>query len=139
MRYGLVLLVLLLAACGSDGMTRDFSVSRDSSQDTIGATQTPLSMPPDFQLRPQRLGALPPTSQDSGQQTDQSTGSAGQDAFLEAAGPSANADIRTKIDEHSGLVYPASEFVDRVMNWTPPPGYTPLVAPAKKGWFSGWF
>lgn len=139
MRYGLVLLVLLLAACGNDGMTRNFSVSRDSAQDTIGATQTPLSLPPDFQLRPQRPGALPPTSQDTAQQTDQSTGSAGQDAFLEAAGPSANPDIRTKIDEHSGLVYPAPEFVDRVMNWTPPPGYTPLAAPPKKGWFSGWF
>jgi len=37
------------------------------------------------------------------------------------------------------LVYPAPEFVDRIMSWTPPPGYTPLVAPAKTGWFSGWF
>jgi hypothetical protein len=139
MRYGVVLLALLLAACGSDDMTRNFSVSRDSAQDTIGAAQTPLSMPPDFASRPQRLGALPPAAQDNAQQTDQSTGSSGQDAFLEASGPSASPDVRSKIDQNSGLVYPAPEFVDRVMNWTPPPGYAPLAAPAKKGWFSGWF
>jgi hypothetical protein len=139
MRYGVIMLALLLAACSDDGMTRNFGVSRDSAQDTMGSTQTPLSLPPDFQLRPERTGSLPPTSQASAQQPDQSTGSAGQDAFLEAAGPGANPDVRTKIDENSGLVYPAPEFVDRIMSWTPPAGYTPLAAPAKKGWFSGWF
>ncbi len=140
MRYGVVLLALLLAACGDDGMTRNFSVSRDSAQDTIGATQTPLSLPPDFAMRPRRPGALSATSEDNAQQAVQSTGSAGQDAFLEAAGPGGSGqDVRTKIDENSGLVYPPPAFVDQVMNWTPPPGYTPLAAPAKKGWFSGWF
>ena len=107
MRYGVVLLALLLAACGDDGMTRNFSVSRNSAQDTIGATQTPLSLPPDFAMRPRRPGALSATSEDNAQQAGQSTGSAGQDAFLEAAGPGgANPDVRTKIDENSGLVYP---------------------------------
>ena len=140
MRYGFVLLVLLLAACGNnDGMTRNYGTSRDTAPETIAATQTPLSMPPDFQQRPRRPGALPPTSQGNAQQADQSAGSAGQDAFLEAAGPSAGSDVRHKIDENSGLVYPAPEFVDRVMNWTPSPGYAPLTAPASKGWFSGWF
>ena len=39
-------------------------------------------------------------------QTDQAAGSAGQDALVQAAGPSAAPDIRTMINEKSGLVYP---------------------------------
>jgi hypothetical protein len=30
-------------------------------------------------------------------------------------------------------------MVDKVMSWTPPPGYTSLTAPASKGWFSRMF
>ena len=44
---------------------------------------------------------------------------------MEAAGPVASSDIRTEINEHSGLVYPDPAFVDQVMNWSPTPGYTP--------------
>ncbi len=141
MRYGSLVLVLLLAACSQSGDTRNFSLSRDSAPETIAATQMPLSMPPDLAMRPKRPGALPPsTQQASASQDDQSTGSAGQDALLDAAGGSSGAsDIRTQIDESSGLVYPKPEFVDRVMNWTPPPGYHPLATQASKGWFSGWF
>lgn len=141
MRYGLVVLVLLLAACGQSGDTRNFSLSRDSAPETIGATQMPLSMPPDLAMRPKRQGALPPKSQPAdASQADQSTGSAGQDALLDAAGgPSGSSDIRSQIDESSGLVYPKPDFVDRVMNWAPPPGYQPLATQASKGWFSGLF
>lgn len=100
----------------------------------------PLSMPPDMAQRPKRPGALPPTQQDnSQQQADQSTGSPGQDALLEASGPGTSSNIRTQIDENSGLVYPQPEFVQRVMSWRPPPGYQPLATPASKGWFDGWF
>lgn len=141
MRYGLVVLVLLLAACSQSGDTRNFSLTRNSAPETMAATQMPLSMPPDLAMRPKRPGALPPSSQQANaSQDDQSTGSAGQDAFLDAAGgPSAPSDIRTQIDQSSGLVFPKPEFVDRVMSWTPPPGYQPLATQASKGWFSGWF
>ena len=31
-------------------------------------------------------------------------------------------------------------FVDQLMSWTPPPGYTPLITQgAKGGWFSRMF
>jgi hypothetical protein len=140
MRYGLFLLILPLAACGNDGMTRDFSLSRDSAPETMATTQLPLSMPPGLTERPKRPGSLPTTQQDSSQQqADQSTGSPGQDALLEASGPDASSNIRTQIDENSGLVYPRQEFVQRVMIWTPPAGYQPLATPASKGWFDGWF
>jgi hypothetical protein len=139
MRYGSLFLVLLLAACGQSGDTRNFSLSRDSAPETIGSTQMPLSMPPSLATRPKRPGALPPSSQEADAGRDQSTGSAGQDALLDAAGGSSGtSNIRAQIDESSGLVYPKPEFVDRVMNWTPPPGYHPLATQASKGWFSGW-
>jgi hypothetical protein len=139
MRYGIFLLILPLAACDSSGTTRNFSLSRDSAPETMAATQMPLSMPPGLAQRPKRPGALPPTQQDNSQQADQSTGSPGQDALLEAAGPDPSSNIRTQIDENSGLVYPRPEFVQRIMTWTPPPGYRPLATPASKGWFDGWF
>lgn len=141
MRYGSLVLVLLLAACGQSGDTRNFSLSRNSAPDTIAATQMPLSMPPDLATRPKRPGALPPSTQAAdASQNDQSTGSPGQDALLDAAGGSSGtSDIRTQIDESSGLVFPKPEFVDQVMNWTPPPGYHPMATQASKGWFSGWF
>lgn len=139
MRYGLAVLVLLLGACSQSGETRNFSLSRDSAPETVAATQMPLSMPPDLAMRPKRTGALIPNSEASAPQPDVSTGSAGQDAFLDAAGgASPPSDVRGQIDESSGLVYPGGDFVSRVMTWTPPPGYHPLATQASKGWFSGW-
>src|ERR1700744_2909610 len=124
MRYGLAVLVLLLGACAQTDMTRDFSLSRDSAPETVAATQMPLSMPPDMATRPKRPGTLAPNSQVNAPPPDVSTGSAGQDALLDAAGgASSSSDVRTQIDESSGLVYPGGDFVSRVMNWTPPPGY----------------
>jgi hypothetical protein len=75
----------------------------------------------------------------AGQPLTQGPVSTGQDALVQAAGPTAGADVRAKVDDNSGLVYPSPGFVDRVMNWTVPPGYQSLVTKASKGWFSGWF
>src|ERR1700722_14966670 len=106
MRYGLAVLVLLLGACSQGDMTRGFSLSRDSAPETVASTQMPLSMPPDMATRPKRPGALTPqanASQVSAPPADVSTGSAGQDAFLDAAGGApSSSDVRTQIDESSG-------------------------------------
>jgi hypothetical protein len=136
MRFGLLLTVLALAGCGDDAMTRNFGLARDSAPDTVAATQMPLSTPPSLALRPTRPGA-PAPHQTS--QTEPVVGSAGQDALLQAAGPSATADIRQLINENSGMIDPGPEFTDRVMNWSPPPGSSPLSQPAKKGWLSRLF
>jgi hypothetical protein len=126
MRRAFLLPMVLLAACSDDKMTRDFSLSRDTAPESVAATRMPLSMPP---------GALVPTHPDA-PASEQAAGSAGQDALLQAAGPAASSDIRAEINENSGLVYPDPGFVDRLMNWTPPSGYTPVIVPAPKG---GWF
>jgi hypothetical protein len=136
MRFALFLTMLALAACADEGMTRNFSLSRDAPEMTMGATQMPLSAPPSLTQRPTRVGASAPRQTGQEQQV---IGSAGQEALVQAAGPAAAADIRQLIDENSGIVAPGPEFTDRLMSWTPPPGSTQLSQPARKGWLSGLF
>jgi hypothetical protein len=138
MRFCPLLIILLLGACSDDSMTRNFGVRRDAAPQTMASTQMPLSAPPNLAVRPSRPGAPIPGGEDR-RQTGQAVGSAGQDALLQAAGPAPTADIRTLINENAGMVYPGPSFVDAVLNWTPPPGYTPLTAPARKSWFSRLF
>jgi Protein of unknown function (DUF3035) len=131
--------VLLLVACSDDSMTRNFSLSRDNGPETVASTQMPLSVPPDLAMRPARPGAIVPKEGDT-QPAEQAAGSAGQDALVEAAGPAAPSDIRAKINENSGLVYPGPGFVDRLMAWTPPPGSSPVIVQGPQGgWFSRMF
>ena len=138
MRYLPVLSVLLLAACSDDSMTRNFSLSRDSAPQTVAATRCRCP-----RRRRWRCGQPPGRAraqQSDAQPAEQAAGSAGQDALVQAAGPAATADIRTVINENSGLVYPDPGFVDQLMNWTPPPGYTPVMTQAPGGgWFSRMF
>lgn len=126
---------LLLTACADDGMTRPFSTSRDSAPETMASTQLPLSVPPQMAMRPTRASTLNP-SRATSSATEQAAGSMGQDALLQAAGPAAQPDIRAVINENSGLAYPGPAFVDQLMNWSPPPGYTPMITRASGG---GWF
>jgi len=135
MRFWPALMVLSLAACSDDGMTRNFGLSRDAPQRTVAATQMPLSMPPGLTQRPTRagIGAEAPLQ---ASQPQQDPGSAGQEALVEAAGPAATADVRQLINENSGMGEPGAGFTDRLMNWTAQPGTKPLSEPAKKGWFS---
>ena len=142
MRLCPMLGLLLLAACGrDDGTTRNFSLSRDSSPETIASTQMPLSTPPSVAVRPVRPGALAPRSGNASAAEQPVGSSVGQDALMEAAGPAATADIRTVINENSGLVYPDPGFVDRLMTWSPPPGYAPVITQGRSsgGWFSHLF
>ncbi len=136
MRHCVLLLVLLLAACSDDSLTRNFSLSRNSAPETMASTQMPLSTPPSLAMRPTRPGALVPNRGDA-QSPEQAAGSTGQDALVQAAGPTASSDIRTVINENSGLVYPDPGFVDRLMGWAPPPGYVPIITQARSG--GGWF
>ncbi len=140
MRIAAVLLVMLLAACSSDdSLTRTFNVSRDAAPETMAATQMPLSAPPSLSLRPSRPGALGLKHGDA-QSADQTLPSAGQDALVEAAGPAAPSNVRREIDESSGLAYPPPDFVNRLLTWSAPPGYAPVIVEApQKGWLSRLF
>jgi hypothetical protein len=134
-----LLLILLLAGCSDDSMTRNFGMSRDTAPQTMASTQMPLSTPPSLSVRPTRPGAIAP-SRDNASPAEQAAGSEGQDALVQAAGPASSSDIRTVINEKSGLVYGNPSFVDQLMGWTPQPGYTPVITQgAKGGWFTRMF
>jgi hypothetical protein len=142
MRYGTVLLILLVGACNNDdSMTRNFGVSRNSTPDTAAAPLMPLSVPPGMASRPQRPSPLVTANQTgpNGAPADQAPLSQGQEALLDAAGPSADPGVRRSIDQNSGMVYPGADFVNEVMNWSPPPGYRPLTKQSSGGWLSGLF
>ncbi len=128
-----------LAGCGGmgDTLSRTFGFSRDAPDEFSVSTQAPLSMPPDYSIRPPRPGAPRPQAVPDSvaaeealmpQTTLGSTAggmSAGQEALVQEAGPPAPADIRTEIAQEQGRLNAAGgSFADRLMFWrsTPAPG-----------------
>lgn len=135
-----LLLILLLAGCGNHDLTRDFSLSRDTGPENASAPQMPLSMPPELATQHVRPNTFPSANNGAPPSPDQATGSEGQDALVQAAGPAASPDIRAEINQNAGLVYPDRGFIDRLMSWTPPAGYTPIISqPSGGGWLSRMF
>ncbi len=133
---GLALAVLLpLAGCGGTGdeLSRTFGLTRDAPDEFTVTTRAPLSMPPDYALRPPQPGATRPQELTSRQAAEaalapqtilQGTGgptSAGQQALVARAGPAAPADIRARLDADGQLDRPSTSFTDRLMFWKPTP------------------
>lgn len=128
--------VSALAGCGGDEITRTFGLVRDAPDEFQVTTRAPLSMPPDYQLRPPRPGAARPQEQSSSSAAEaalvpqsalaspQGAPSPGQSALLSAAGPAAPADIRRKVESEAALDQPDQTLTDRLMFWrsTPKPG-----------------
>src|SRR5689334_21686112 len=117
-------------------MTRNFNLSRDAAPETMASTRVPLSTPPKLATRPTRPIAIGGSS-NAQPTTGQTPASQGEEALVQAAGPAPDPHVRTAINEKSGMVYPSPEFVDRLMNWTPPAGYTPIITQGSQG--GGWF
>jgi hypothetical protein len=128
-------LVLALAGCGGDDLSRTFGLTRDAPDEFQVTTRAPLSMPPDYSLRPPRPGASRP--QEATAQADAEaalvpeaalaapgTTSPGQEALVEAAGKPAPADIRRRVEADAALDSPGRSFTDRLLFWrkTPQPG-----------------
>src|SRR5579875_904080 len=59
-RAAAALVLLALAGCSGDELTRNFGLTRDAPNEFVVTTQAPLSMPPDFALRPPDPGAPRP-------------------------------------------------------------------------------
>lgn len=131
---GAIALGAPLAACTAD-LTRTFGFTRDSPDEFTVTTQAPLTMPPDYSIRPPRPGAprpqdvpdqvaaqqalIPQTALASGSGT--AGMSPGQEALIQQAGPPAPADIRTQIaQEQSKLNGTGESFADRLMFWRSP-------------------
>src|SRR5277367_5593499 len=102
--------LLLLAGCDGNKLSRTFGLTRDAPDEFTVTTRAPLSMPPDYNLRPPRPGAVRPQEQSEREQaaetlvpqlalgTPQGGGSPGQAALVQETGPAAPANIRAQID-----------------------------------------
>ena len=125
--------LVLLTGCG-DSMSRTFGLTKDAPDEFTVVTRAPLSMPPNFDLRPPQPGAPRPQEQTASQNAEAAldpqaalaephaaTSSPGQDALLQAAGPAPAPNIRAQVDHEAATDTRDEGFADRLMFWKPPP------------------
>jgi hypothetical protein len=124
--------LVLLTGCSSDKLARTFGLTRDAPDEYTVTTRAPLSMPPDYNLRPPRPGAPRPQEQSEQQQAESALvpetslnapaagETPGQAALLEQAGPAAPANIRRTVDEESRNASANEGFVDKLLYWRKP-------------------
>jgi hypothetical protein len=124
--------LVLLAGCSTDKLSRTFGLTRDSPDEYTVTTRAPLSMPPDYNLRPPRPGAPRPQEQSEQQQAEEAlvpqialnapTGadSPGQAALIQQAGPAAPADIRRTVDQEARTDASNDGFIDKLLYWRKP-------------------
>ena len=124
---------LFLAACGSNGnLARSFGFVRDAPDEFTVTTQAPLSMPPDFSLRPPLPGAPRPQARSERLQAaealdpqialaaPQADVTPGQQALIAQAGGPAPGNIRSEVDRQAAADKPSQSFIDRLMFWRAP-------------------
>ena len=124
----LVLLALLpLAACGgADNVARSIGLVRDAPDEFTVTTRAPLSMPPDYVIRPPSPGAQRPQERTPRQAAEAALApssvlaapagvSAGQQALLNATGKPAPAGIRNEINRQAVADSQNRELTDRLM------------------------
>jgi len=121
----LVITGLSLAACGGDDpLVRSFGQDTAARDELRVAARPPLSMPPEFTLRPSPSGTarMAPAAPAA---LDRAT--PGQEALLYAAGPPAASDIRARVNEDAQVEVAARGFTDELMGWQRPPGQPPII------------
>jgi hypothetical protein len=120
---------LLLSACGE--VREDLGLGRNAPDEFAVVERPPLSMPPDFGLRPPRPGEARPQAVDPGQQASTAlfngtapaqaqAPSEGERALLAATGATkADPNIRDTVDRESAQKVVASpHLVERLTNWS---------------------
>lgn len=129
---------------GTD-LSRTFGFNRDSPDEFSVTTQAPLTMPPDYSIRPprpgaQRPGAVPDSVAAQEALMPQTTLEAstagmspGQEALVQQSGPPAPANIRSQIAQEQGRLNAANQsFADRLMFWRSSPAPGIAVDPQKE-------
>ncbi|MDA8252189.1 MAG: DUF3035 domain-containing protein [Rhodospirillales bacterium] len=132
-----------LAACGRDQLQRSFGLVRDAPDEFVVTTRAPLSLPPDFTLRPPQPGEPRPQEQVPSAsalvpqtalmpQATSGADSPGQEALIAAAGPPVSSAIRGQVDAEAAKEASDRSLTDRLMFWRtkPPPGV--VVDPQKE-------
>jgi len=141
----LALATVLLAACSTD-LSRTFGFTRDAPDEFTVTTQTPLSMPPEFNIRPPNPGSARPGQLSTQRQAEEAlvpqtalTGvpsgqaSSGQAALVQAAGPAAPPNIRAQVNGEAAAEQQQSQgFVDTLMFWRDKPAPGVVVDPQRE-------
>jgi len=122
----------MLAGCDTGDLTRTFGLTRDSPDEYTVTTRAPLSMPPEYNLRPPQPGASRPQEQTERQQAEEALApqlalggqpagsvSQGQTALTQEAGPAAPNDIRRRVDQEAHAETDTG-FVDKLLYWRKP-------------------
>jgi hypothetical protein len=144
---GTALLVVapLLAACGGSDLSRGFGLTRDAPDEFTVTTRAPLSMPPDYALRPPQPGASRPQEVSISQSAQATVAggsvlaapvaggdSPGQDALLSAAGQPAPGDIRAKVDSEFAASAGDHSLAETLLFWQTPPKPGVVVDPTQE-------
>jgi hypothetical protein len=137
--------VLALAGCSGQELSRDFGFLRDPPDEFAVTTRAPLSMPPDFNLRPPVPGEPRPQETSTRVQAEEAlspqialTGipaqnSPGQQALVQEAGPAAPAGIRAEVNRAAEVQAAQNDsFVNTLMFWRQPTPPGVVVDPAKE-------
>ncbi|MGE0256339.1 MAG: DUF3035 domain-containing protein [Alphaproteobacteria bacterium] len=140
---------VVLAGCGED-TKRSLGLSKPAPDEFSVVSRAPLSLPPDYTLRPPRPGAEGATVSEARQQARQTVfrgpdaaqtpvqaavrntapdQSRGESVLLARAGAiNATPDIRTTVDRESAVLARADEtFLDRLLNFRDPQSQDPVV------------
>ncbi len=125
-------IVVCLSACSND-LSRTFGLTRDAPDEFTVTTRAPLSMPPDYSLRPPRPGASRPQEMTAQRAAESAlvpqaalAGNAGgattsgEQALVAAAGAPAPANIRNQIDADASADAASRSFTDYLMFWRTP-------------------
>jgi|HubBroStandDraft_1064217.scaffolds.fasta_scaffold243067_2 hypothetical protein len=134
-------IIVLLSGCGDINLSRTFGLTRDTPDEFTVVTRAPLSMPPDFTLRPPQPGAPRPQDQSDRAQAESALVpeailggtrggmTPGQQALVRDAGGLAPADIRQRVDQEARLDTSDDSFIDKVLYWRKPDTQKAVVDP----------
>ena len=135
--------LILLNGCGDTSLTRTFGLVRDTPDEFTVVTRAPLSMPPDYTIRPPQPGAPRPqevserSQAESALVPDAALGtragvSPGQAALLRDAGGSGPSDIRRRVDQEARLAGEDDDFINKLLYWRSGDPQKALVDPAQE-------
>ncbi|MSP82696.1 MAG: DUF3035 domain-containing protein [Alphaproteobacteria bacterium] len=125
------------ALAGCDAAKRSFGLGKQAPDEFQVVSRAPLSVPPDFGLRPPQPGAARPQEEEPrdaaaalllGGAAGGSGISPSLQTILDQAG-TAGADpaIRARINEDNAILAADTSFTDRLIFWRPPPDTSVVV------------
>ncbi len=140
---GLALLMSLVGCGSGDDLARSIGLTRDAPDEFTVTTRAPLSMPPDFSIKPPQPGASRPQERSASASaaaalspqtalSSASKTSPGEQALLAASGPQAPSGIRTDVNKEAHLDAGNPSFTDRLMFWKAAPQAGTVVDPTKE-------